>query len=251
MLRLVITIALLGTFFSLVSGMAGTWRDTTLPEPEPSRAKPSRPGAASKNIQFYPPVRAPLPELSDGYLFVESRALAGGEKGGGEQESVYVGIDDVFYVGSIISDTLTKGIVAFPDSQGGSRARRPGSAAGGKMKHVSLAPGDTFSGYKVSEVHPDRMVFTKGGEKIEKPLYDPAKKRTAAKPARRKPSKPAAAKTRPAQRKRTPRTQRTPRVRPRTAAPAVTPRGKAPVGRRPVTRRSPPLPPPGQPGSEF
>jgi len=153
----------------------------------------SRIAAVVKPIRFYPPPPPVLPDLNTNYLFNEERAIAGNlaEQGAGGQQEAAVNIKDVFYVGSVITGESRKGIVSYPGSKTPApapttrtRGRRVPTvtSAESAMEQTFLSPGDSFGGYKVTEVEADRIVFKKGAEVIEKMLNDPDKKRKTVTP---------------------------------------------------------------------
>ncbi len=191
MVRLFVTIGLFLSLIILARGMIITLDTAPLKNVEDyQKQKRSRPAAIVKPIQFYPPPPPVLPDLNSNYLFNEERSIAGNltEEGPSGEQEIAVNIRDVFYVGSVITDEYHKGIVAYPVSKtpptAAPRGRRLPAAAPVEsgMEQVFLTIGDNLGGYKVTEVEPDRIVFKKGTEVIEKMLNDPDKKRKAVAP---------------------------------------------------------------------
>lgn len=141
----------------------------------------------AKPVKFYPDIPVPLPDLNEKYLFNEERFLQG-EKEEEEPElkeasgnELNVDIETVFYVGSIIIGDLRKGLISYTENKtptavtSKSRSKTPTRL--NTKKYAQLVAGDSLSGYKVETVDPDRIVFSKGTEKIEKLLNDPKKER--------------------------------------------------------------------------
>lgn len=226
MIRLAITIGLFLSLVFLARGMVVTLKTDPLKgvEKVKKEKRSSRPVPIIKPVRFYPPPPPVLPDLGSGYLFNEERALAGKvieESPGGGQE-LAVNINDVFYVGSVITDEYRKGIVSYPEiktpATTGRRQPRQATAAAAKMQQAFLVLGDTLGGYKVTEVEPDRIVFTRGAETVEKLLNDPDKKRKTVAPQPK-----ARATQRTPTRRDTPtrRTIRTPAARQQTRQPAT------------------------------
>ena len=178
MLRLGITIGLLLSFLALAKGVSVTWEKAFRWEPPlVEKKKPARPLPSRKKILFYPPVPAELPDLNKGYMFNADRSLSEESKGAGEGQDVEVNVNiaDVSYSGSIITADSRIAILSFPGE------KRPSGISRMRIKtlrHAQVKEGATFSGYTVAEIHPDRVLFQRGEEKIEKFLYDPDKKRT-------------------------------------------------------------------------
>ncbi|MDA8165893.1 MAG: hypothetical protein M0017_12785 [Desulfobacteraceae bacterium] len=141
--------------------------------------------ADRKDPGFYPPVPGRLPDLNQGYVFNEARSLVD-EKNGEAAAVADTTLDDATYVGSVISGKRRIGVVAYTEKSIGQQPQRfvirgrpdmAGAQAGASQsKHIELAPGETFGGYTVAEVLPDRIVFKKNGRSMEK-LLDVAKER--------------------------------------------------------------------------
>lgn len=181
MIRQVISIGLLFSLLFLIRGMAVTLKTDPLAElQEVKKQKKSRPKPmpAIKPIQFYPPLAA-VPDLTNGYIFNEERGVAAEKKQEGEGQQVSsVDVKDVFYVGSVIMGDMQKGIVSYPISKKkitGVRATQ--SAQKSSMEQVFLKPGDILGGYEVMDVQPDKIVFKKDSDIVEKMLNDPEKQR--------------------------------------------------------------------------
>ncbi len=203
MLKLIAAIALsLSLIFlvkeSIVALRAG---DSLAPPVSEDRqaAKPQTAYPAEKNVIFYPPVPIALPDFNKGYLFNEERMIEGaadGNEGGQEEEdtaALSVDMDTVFYAGSIIIGEVRKGLVTFPSPQTAALNRkitdRQAAPPARERNYAQLAVGENFSGYDVIEVEPNRIVFQKGPDTIEKMLNDPKKTRIAAPPLPKEPAK--------------------------------------------------------------
>ncbi len=148
-----------------------------------------------KDVAFYPSVPSPLPDLNQGYLFNEERFLQGEVEAVAEEEAesgteLSVDIDTVEYAGSIIIGDMRKGLISYAAKQAPVAAKikvRSRSPVRIKSrKYAQLLAGDSLSGYKVVSVEPDKMVFVKGTETIEKMLHDPEKVRLAPPPVAKK-----------------------------------------------------------------
>ncbi|MCJ7600597.1 MAG: hypothetical protein MUO63_03735 [Desulfobulbaceae bacterium] len=194
MLKLIAAIALSLSLIFLVKESVVALRGGNTPAPPASegiQAKLQTPYPAGKNVIFYPPVPVALPDLNKGYLFNEERMIEGaaGENGDGTEEDStepFVDMDTVFYAGSIIIGEMRKGLVMFPPAKAPFPTRRTTAkqapAPPKERKYAQLGVGDSFSGYKVVAVEPERIVFQKGPDTIEKILNDPNKTRIAAPP---------------------------------------------------------------------
>ncbi len=264
MIRIAVIIFLILSSVVLVRGAILSWQDPVLPALEikaddktTARVKPQR-------IVFYPRPSAPLPDVLDGYLFNAERMLAGesAEESEGPTEIDLLSIDmeKILYTGSIIIGDLRKGMLSYSiaDSSVKKTAvasrrttrRSPSSRRSDddKMKrHIVVEQGRNFAGYKVVAVEPERIVFEQDGEKIEKFLYDPSKKRIIAPSSLARPSVPPASVARQSDRKALPPSLPSGRTVGQTAAgkQATSTVGASRRTSRPrvVTRRSRPVPP--------
>ena len=191
MIRLFITIGLCLSLVFMARGMVVTMKTDPLQTvAKHKKQKRGRPVPIFKPIRFYPPPPPVLPDLSSGYIFIEGRTIASKndvEESQNGQQDIRVNINDVFYVGSVITDKYRKGIVSYPVSKTPAptiKGRRVSSKATrqAKTEQAFLVQGDTLGGYKVTEVAADRIVFKKDNETIEKLLNDPDKKRKTVAP---------------------------------------------------------------------
>lgn len=238
MLRIILVLGLLLSFFLLVGGMSAIWREEPAATVEVADKTPPRKAMERREIQFYPPVPGRLPDLNRGYVFNEARSLANeGEGEGVAEPAADTTLDEATYVGSVISGERRIGVISYTEQTASqpravTRGRPVIGAPAGESKHVQLAPGETFGGYTVAEVLPDRIVFEKNGRKVEKLL-------TADKQRKQPPQQLQGAR----------RAQRQPGqirgISPRRMEPAgrIPPAAIAEPGRPPVPEPPPPQPP--------
>ena len=138
-------------------------------------------------IALQPVVPGIMPDLNHGYPFNAERHLEGeGEPGGvdavGTGQLINVNVNKLVYSGSIIGGNFRKAIVSFPAAAAvgpklkllNRRMRAPA-----KLEHTMLKEGDILGSYRVAAIFPDKIVFKRGEETLEKFLYDPDKKRSA------------------------------------------------------------------------
>ena len=99
-------------------------------------------------------------------------------------DEIDIDFDGVNYSGSIITGDRHKAIVSYSvapprrTARARSSRRTPRSMqAASKNKYAQLEVGDTFYGYKITGIYPDKIIFEQDDEKIEKLLHDPTKKR--------------------------------------------------------------------------
>jgi len=211
MIRPALVVILLAFAVFMMRGVATDWRKGGLDAPEPPAKKAATSEAApavapAKPLQPKAPPK--LPDLKVGYIFNQERMLGGDESPpvaqANEEEAdnqnaqgISASIDEITFVGSIIADGFTRALVLYPaasDTRAGQSAPKaskaskgkapspPGGgapAAGGPEEHARLELGDKISGYEVAEILPDKLIFSKGDETVEKLLFDPAKKRQA------------------------------------------------------------------------
>lgn len=195
MLKLCITIFLTASLLILGREIFVTWENNLLLPASNAQTKRSakrffKPGGSNTSrrlIQFYPKVPSSLPDLSKGYIFNKKRSLGEGK---GPIKSQNVDLDDVIYTGSIITSPSRIALISVHEEADiKRRLRRPKKGKQTKNKHMRLSAGDTFGSYNVAEVLPDKIIFSKGGEKFEKLLYDPTKQRIILSPQRNTPSR--------------------------------------------------------------
>lgn len=196
MLRIVLLISLLATLIIMISQFSSA----PLPEPQVAPVRPKTrplPLPAGKESFARKSLVRPTPEVYDGYLFAADRKLEDadfGEFGHGSQvteETGGAGLEQVFYVGSLIVGERRQGMITYREENiNSAMARvRPGSRGAAYEEQTKvLVVGDRFRGYEVTVIEPDKIVFTKGGEKVEKFLYDQNKQRSVAPVAQPRPA---------------------------------------------------------------
>ena len=186
MLRLPIIIALLASLVFLINTgfEAGQGKPFSEPDTSPKPAPASVP--TQGKINFHSPVPGHLPDLNEKYLFNAERLLEEEDEPAFDDkddlDEFIADFDDVKYVGSIISSKSRKGIVSYPakkkkPTRKRSKSSKPGRYSGKNLNYARLVVDDKFSGHKVTGIFPDKMIFEKSGETIEKLLYDSEKQR--------------------------------------------------------------------------
>jgi len=184
--RLLISIALMITLLFLLQGIFSSPVKKTAPGVAVDKEKKAKPIAPGRPVSLYPQVPSALPDFDKGYIFSAERSIEGEAKP--NQENVRVDIDDIVYEGSLIAGDTRQAILAYPGQRmvAGRNVRSAiprGRPAKTELNHVLVSEGEMFSGYKVVLVSPEKIVFAKGGEKIEKVLYDSEKQREIIQPA--------------------------------------------------------------------
>jgi len=151
---------------------------------------------SQEKIDFYPPPPTTMPDLHKSYLFNEQRELDPTSTATEGNDSFK--LSDVTYSGSIIIGEEKKALISFsasakdqPKEQPRRRGQVASRAAVKNVTHQQLVVGEQFNGYEVMEILPERIVFAKNGETIERPLFDPAKQRVTELPAHKKSPPPA------------------------------------------------------------
>lgn len=203
-IRQLISSALFLTLLVLGYWISATWTHDPLDQLKISPKKPKEARAIPPQqpaIRFNPVPPAVLPDLDAGYVFNESRT-AGSRK---EEEQTGkktpgINIKESFYVGSVIAGETPKGMIAYPAAGTAATPQqvRPGGArpGGAGMKQILVEKGDDVGGYTVSEILPEKIVFTKDSETVEKFLNDPDKKRSIPPPSSPAAGQPAGSKIR-------------------------------------------------------
>ena len=189
-MRISIIIALLLSLIFLLRNGITAWQYSPVPAPLKTETvqDPTFPGKGNINFLHSAPVQ--LPDLHKGYIFNAERELAEEEpaelaaktdKDIGDE--VDIDFDGVSYTGSIITGDRHKAIISYSVAppRRNARTRRaritPKNIQTANNKYAQLEAGDTFYGYKVAGIYPEKIVFERDDEKIEKLLHDPAKKR--------------------------------------------------------------------------
>lgn len=179
-LRLGACVLLTTSLGLLLYGLVDAWRHDPLQRLIPPPKGPAQPAAERPAIELYPAIPS-LPDLHLGYLFNAERNLAGRGKGG--TTIAAANVHELVYAGSIIMGKSSKALLSFPVAPQ-TTDTRPGAPARGGAAYFHVAPGDSVGGYTVSEILPKKIVFTKGGEVVEKTLFDPRKQRATMAPVR-------------------------------------------------------------------
>ncbi len=131
--------------------------------------------AAGKRIALQPAPPARLPDLHEGYIFNAARSFkAGGAETPG-QKVENIDLAKIQYTGSIITAKSTKGLLSHPTGAAPAQVQIRGRAPlpmAPRQGFLQVVVGDSVGGYKVTEILPEKIVFSRGGEKIEKLLYE-------------------------------------------------------------------------------
>ena len=174
--RLAMAVALLLVLLTQAWGLVSVWRDDPL---QSLAVKGKKEGPAAimpgRMVSLQPTPPAIAPDLNQGYLFNAERSLVAGGGKGGQAQKPAVGIDKIHYAGSIITETNPKALLSY------ALGSQPDSSVGGggvqKQGFLRVAIGDTVDSYKVTEILPEKITFSRDGQKITKLLYDKAKER--------------------------------------------------------------------------
>ena len=195
MIRPAIAIVLLLSAILMMRGVAKDWHRTTLVKPTSAKQAAPEAAALPPAKDLVAPVPASLPDLRTGYLFNQERMLAspkssaGGEDKGGAADfevkpGLGVSLDQISYAGSLIAKGFTRAVVVYPAAKQTHAApphpvmgRPPSRPPESGDEHAQLGVGDQVEGYTLTEIEPSKLIFTKGEETVEKPLYDATKKR--------------------------------------------------------------------------
>ena len=189
--KIVTPFVLLASLIFMVREVLKTYQSSLEGTIPPVEKKEKKTGLKqwSQKIRFNPIVPSPLPDLYDGYLFNKERYLAEQDEEGKKEtaeKDVEVDLDVVMYTGSIISGTVIKGIITYPEPQQAKTKSRTSRSWKRKKTKLSrskkrvtriVEPGDVVGGYQISAIEAERIVFAKNKEQVEKKLYDPEKKR--------------------------------------------------------------------------
>jgi len=176
--RLAMAVALLLVLLAQAWGLVSVWRDDPLQSLTATRKKEGSPQAPllGKIQSLQPTVSGDVPDLNQGYIFNAERSFAGGGGKSGAQNAANVAIDKIHYSGSIITDTNPRALLSY--ALGGPPPDSAGGGGGQKQGFLRVTVGDTVNGYKVTEILPEKITFSRDGQKITKLLYDKAKERS-------------------------------------------------------------------------
>ena len=143
---------------------------------------------ASKDSPSYnPKVSRDLPNPNNGYLFNSERHLEGNnsEEQGIADDGLQVNIYEIHYDGSLILGKTKKALISYPVGKKVSGPIRSNTLKS-KRKYsvqrssIKMSLGDKLSGYTLSAIAPQKIVFSRGTENVEKLLYDQEKQRIVA-----------------------------------------------------------------------
>lgn len=190
-MRISIIIALLLSLIFLLRSGITAWQYSPIPAPLKTEDVQESAFQGKGKIKFFHSVPVQLPDLHKGYIFNVERELAVEEPTELETKTdkdigdeIDIDFDGVSYAGSIITGDRHKAIVSYSVAppRRTARARRSritqrNMQTATKNKYAQLEVGDTFYGYKVAGIYPDKIVFERDDEKIEKLLHDPSKTR--------------------------------------------------------------------------
>jgi hypothetical protein len=170
--RLAMAFVLLFILLVQAWGLVSIWRDDPLRSLAVTKKKEVLASAAmvGKTLSLQPMVSGVLPDLNEGYIFNVERSLAAGDgKDGQSQSAGNEGMAKVQYNGAIIAGDNTRALLSFPLTS-------PGATA--KLGFLRVVVGDTVNGFAVTDIQPDKIIFSRGGQKITKLLRDRTKEQT-------------------------------------------------------------------------
>lgn len=175
--RLAMAVALLLLLLAQAWGLVSVWRDDPLRNLAVKGKKEIRVSLPVGKMSLQPTVSGEAPDLNAGYIFNAERNLAGGGgRNSQAQNAANVSIDKIHYSGAIITATNTRALLSYalggpldPAGGGGDGAQKQG--------FLRVAIGDVVNGYRVTEILPEKIIFSRDGQKITKLLYDKAKVR--------------------------------------------------------------------------
>ena len=174
--RLAMAVVLLLALLAQAWGLVSAWRDDPLQRLAVS-GKKEEPvvGLPGGRQSLHPTPPAIAPDLNQGYLFNAERSLnGGGGKGSQARDAANVAIEKIHYSGSIITDSNPKALLSY--AVGGPADSGAGGAP--KQGFLRVAEGDTVNGYTVAEILPEKIVFSRDGQKITKLLFEKTKDRS-------------------------------------------------------------------------
>lgn len=207
MIRPFLVVMLLFGAVFMMRGVATDWRKNALESPV-SSPKGSEQGSeaappAVSVTPFQPSSPATIPDLKVGYVFNQERMLGSEEplpEEVVEEEGPYnenahgitADIEEIVFVGSIIADNFSRALIVYPTqnlsapekptSRSSKRKGPPQGVSAGPEEHAQLEVGDQISGYEVVDILPNKLIFSKDDETIEKLLFDPEKPRQSPAP---------------------------------------------------------------------
>lgn len=174
--RLAMAVVLLLVLLAQAWGLVSVWRDDPLRSLAAGKKKevPAQGAMTGKSLSLQPMVPGVPPDFNEGYIFNVERSLAAGEgKDGQSQGAGKESMDKVRYNGSIIAENNTRALLSYPLAGPGSQQ---------KQGFLRVVVGDTVNGYMVADILPEKIIFSRGGQKIIKLLHDKNKEQTAEQP---------------------------------------------------------------------
>lgn len=174
-IRFAMAVALLLVLLVQAWGLVSVWRDDPLGSLASTEKKEVAAAKVSRTVSMQP-VLGVVPDFNQGYIFNAERGLAAGSgRSGQSQNAANVAIDKIHYSGSIITATNPKALLSY--SLGGPAVPQDGGVGPQKQGFLRVAVGDTVNGYKVTEILPEKIIFSRDGQQITKLLYDKGKAR--------------------------------------------------------------------------
>ncbi len=151
----------------------------------PQESSPAATGIGTEQaeVALTPQIPEPLPDLRNNYLFNRNRFLpplqAGQETEAPASEETTVDLAGILYAGSVITGQQTTGIIYFSPAAGELPSIFEPLDSRGGVPHKQVRVDEKLGDYRVSSIAPDKIVFERNGETVEKLLFDPAKTRNA------------------------------------------------------------------------
>lgn len=142
---------------------------------------------AVQKTDFYPSPPPKLPDVAENYIFNAERHLVteeekekkkSAEKEDEEEEQgPEIDMENLIYSGSIIIGEKPKALVSYKEKIKEKKRRPfPGrksqKKSNKKQQFALLGVSDTLGQYKVTTVQPEKIIFQKDGETVEKMLYE-------------------------------------------------------------------------------
>lgn len=165
-IRLAMSFVLLLALLAQGWGLVSVWREDPLHRLAAEKKKEAPPRAAiPEKIPSMQPLSSGVqPDLNTGYIFNVERNLAGGDGADGQaQGAAREAMDKVQYNGSIVAGNDVRALLSYPVA---------GPGAPPKQGFLRVVVGDTVNGYLVAEILPEKIIFSRGGQKITKLLRD-------------------------------------------------------------------------------
>lgn len=175
--RLAMSFVLLLVLLAQGWGLVSVWREDPLHRlaAEKKKEVPPRAAIPEKIPSMQPLISGVQPDLNTGYIFNVERNLAGGDGADGQaQGAAREAMDKVQYNGSIIAGNDVRALLSYPVAGPGTQQ---------KQGFLRVVVGDTVNGYLVAEILPEKIIFSRGGQKITKLLRDKTRAPAAPPPA--------------------------------------------------------------------